>query len=136
MKIATLISFMLLLSVSLFAQEPIEDAGRRQAVHDQLTAASPVQLTETLEEKRARLVEALSDADLESARIMQQETLEVMDQAIALGAQKNASKESDRMKSIRETLAGLELDAPAKETAHEADQLVREFLSLLNQTTR
>jgi hypothetical protein len=132
MKIATLISFILLFFGSLHAQGTDTDLARRQAAHEQLTAASPGQLTTVLEEKRARLVEAISDADLESARIMQQEVLEVMDQVLALGAQQLPAKESARMQSIRERLAGM----PLRGTAHEADQLVREFMDLAGKTSR
>jgi hypothetical protein len=132
MKIATLISLILLFFGSLHAQGPDTDLARRQAAHEQLTAASPGQLATTLEEKRARLVEAITDADLESTRIMQQEVLEVIDQVIALGGQKLPEKESARMQNIREALAGLALQG----TAHEADQLVLEFLDLMSKTSR
>lgn len=131
MKIATLLFFFLSFFGSLYAQGPGQDLARRQAAHEELTAASPAQLATALEEKRARLVEAISDADLESARIMRQEVVEVMDQALAIGGEKLPAKESARMQSIRETLAGLALE----ETAHEADQLVREFLDLLGKTS-
>lgn len=136
MKITTLLFFFLLSFGSLFAQDPGQDLARRQAVHEQMTAATPAQLATPLEEKRARLVEAISDGDLESARIMQQEVVEVMDQALELGGQNLPAKESARMQSIRKAVAGMAFGAPARETAHEADQLVQEFMDLLSKTSR
>lgn len=136
MKISTLTFLFLLFFSSLYAQETSTELERRQAVHEQLTNAAPGQLAAALEEKRARLVEAISDGDLESALIMQQEVVEVMDQAIAIAGQHAPAKEAARMNSIREALSGLEFGMAGKEKAREADQLALEFLDLMNKTAR
>ena len=132
MKITALLLFLSLTGV-LFAQDP---AANRLQIHQDKTTLQANQLqVRDLEEKRLRLVEAISDGDLESADIMKEEILALMDQQIGEGNSWVAKNEPlpalDRLKAIREELAQFPADATGAEKASDAGNLVTEFMALM-----
>lgn len=135
MKITTLLFFAFFATSALFAQDP----QSRQQTHDERVASdSKSQTLQLLEEKNARLLEAISDADAESARIMKEEVLQVMEEKTVAGMlwlarnpDESAQQAFDRMKAIMDALAKLSLDTLGTEKAREANSLVSEFLALM-----
>jgi hypothetical protein len=136
MRILTFIGlFWALAATTALAQAPAND---RLTVHqEQLAGQEKFAWQQVLEEKRARLTEAISDADLESAQIMQQETLEVMEKVLLSGAE---AKEVplpilERMQAIRDELRSMPLDTLGEASARKAGSLVSEFLALMERAT-
>ncbi|MCB9283943.1 MAG: hypothetical protein H6563_07720 [Lewinellaceae bacterium] len=133
MKITALLLFLGLTGV-LFAQDPVAD--RLQIARDQNALQAKQMLVQSFLEKQPRLTEAISDGDLESAAIMKEEILELMDQQIAEGnswvaADKGQTEPLERLKAIREKLAQFPADAMGAEKASEAGNLVTEFVALM-----
>ena len=138
MKITTLVLLFLLGTSSiLIGQDPV--ASRVQRHEDQTALEANKLQMQDLQEKQLRLVEAISDGDLESADIMKQEVLQLMDLKIGAGESWTAKNEKqsaltpalDRMKAIRENLARFSADSPSPEKAQEAGNMVTEFLALM-----
>ena len=133
MKITTLFVLFLLFSVTLFAQTPVSD---RDQIHREqtVTEARNLQL-QVLEEKRLRLVEAISDGDLDSSVIMQQEIMVVMERQIAQGLQWQGENGQypplDRMKAILVSFTQLDFGTLGIEKSREAGNMVTEFANLL-----
>ena len=133
MKITTLFVLFLLFSVTLFAQTPVSD---RDQIHREqtITEARNLQL-QLLEETRLRLVEAISDGDLDSSVIMQQEIMVVMERQIAQGLQwlgeNGQYPPLDRMKSILVSFTQLDFGTLGTEKSREAGNMVTEFANLL-----
>lgn len=133
MKITSLpILFFLLASLPLFAQTPQPERDRLH--QDQTTLQSSNLQLEDMEEKRARLAEAISDGDLESSIIMKQEVLAIMEREVKEGSQwvqNGTYPPLERMKAILESFRQLELDQLGADKARQAENLVFEFSNLM-----
>ena len=136
MRILTLIGlFWALTAATALAQTPEKD--RLAAHQQQLAGQENFAWQQLLEEKRARLTEAISDADLESAQIMQEETLEVMEQVLHSGADAKVVPLPilERMQAIRDELRSMPLGTLGEAPARTAGSLVSEFLALMQRAT-
>lgn len=114
-------------------------SGRDQKHREQtITDAKRLQMQD-LDEKRLRLVEAISDADRESAEIMKQELMSAMEREIASGLQWQAQSQQaypplEQMKNILERFSSLNLESPGLEKAREAGNMVSEFAALMGRS--
>lgn len=135
MKMTTLsLLFMLFIGASLQAQTTT--SGRDQMHREQTTTDVKRLQMQDLDEKRLRLVEAISDADLESAEIMKQEIATAMERQIASGLQWQAQSQQaypplEQMKSILDRFSSLSLENLGLEKAREAGNMVSEFTGLM-----
>lgn len=129
--------FFFLASLPLFSQDP--QAERDRLHRDQVALQSSRMQLQDLEEKRARLAEAISDGDMESSVIMKQEVVAVMERKITEGeqwaVQNGPYPPLARMKAILESLRGLELDPLGPDKAREADNLVSEFYNIMGRAS-
>ncbi|MBK7407811.1 MAG: hypothetical protein IPJ40_06855 [Saprospirales bacterium] len=145
MKITTLFLLFFCCTASvLLAQDPV--TNRVQIHQDQTTLEANKLQVQDLEEKRLRLAEAISDGDIESADIMKQEVLQLMDLQVEEGVHWIAENGNaltdpqllnqfissiDRMKTLRENLGRFPIDNAGMEHAREAGNLVSEFVALM-----
>ena len=135
MKITTLLLLLILpAGASLFAQTP--EQGRDRIHSDQTTLDMQRMQSQEMEEKRLRLVEAISDGYMESALIMKQEALLVMEREVGEGTkwvEKNgAFPPLERMKQIMDQFSQLGMDPLSAEKAQKAGNMVFEFENLMN----